>query len=134
MNRETIIVAATLLLSACATGSDYAPTYTYNEFMVINNSKELIQNVTVKSADSDIIFSCESIAPLGVCQDRFTQRRYKERPFSIDWVFGDSVRQTNEVGVEVPAYDSPGVTLRAVLEISPEGAIKAYFKQGSGGR
>ena len=134
MKKVTINVAATLLLSACATGSNYAPTYTYNEFLVINNSKELIQNVTVKSADTDIVFSCESIAPLGICQDRFTRRRYKEGPFSIDWVFGDSVRQTNEVGIQVPGYNSPGIPLRAVLEISPEGAIKAYFKRDSKGR
>ncbi len=97
MNRETIVVAGTLLLSACATGSNYAPTYTYNEFLVINNSQELIQNVTVKSADTDRVLSCESIAPLGICSDRFARRRYKEGAFSIDWVFGGSVRQTNEV-------------------------------------
>lgn len=134
MKKVTINVAAVLLLSACATGSNYAPTYTYNEFRVINNSKELIKNVTVKSADTDSVLQCESIAPLGICQQRFAPRRYKEGPFSIDWVFGDSVRQANEVGVEVPAYNSPGVPLRAVLEISPEGAIKAYFRRDSKGR
>jgi len=134
MKKVTINVAAVLLLSACATGSNYAPTYTYNEFRVINNSKELIKNVTVKSADTDSVLQCESIAPLGICQQRFTPRRYKEGPFSIDWVFGGSVRQTSELGIEVPAYNSPGAPLRAVLEISPQGEIKAYFRRDSKGK
>ena len=134
MKKVTINVAAALLLSACATGSSYAPTYTYNEFRVINNSKALIQNVTVKSADTDRVFQCESIAPLGICQQRFAPRRCKEGPFTIDWVFGDRVRQTNEVGIEVPAYNAPGAPLIAVLEISQEGAIKAYFKRDSKGK
>jgi len=134
MKKVTINVAGALLLSACATGSNYAPTYTYNEFRVINNSKELIKDVTVKSADTDRVLQCDNIAPLGICSDRFAPRRYKEGPFSIDWVFGDSVRQTNEVGIEVPAYNSPGPPLRAVLEISPQGAIKVYFKRDSKGK
>ena len=133
MKKETIIVTVALLLSACATGTNHAPTYTYNEIMVINNSKESIRSLTVTTAESGGIFSCENIAALGVCSDRFTRRRYKEGAFSVDWVFGDSVRQTNEVGVEVPAYSSPGVPLRAVLEISPQGVMSAYFEQNSQG-
>ena len=129
MKKETIIVTVVLLLSACATGTNHAPTYTYNEIMVINNSKESIRSLTVTTAESGGIFSCENIAALGVCSDRFTRRRYKEGAFSVDWVFGDSVRQTNEVGIKVPAYNSPGVPLIFVLEISPEGVMSAYFKQ-----
>lgn len=134
MKKVTINVAAVLLLSACATGSNYAPTYTYNEFRVINNSQELIKNVTVKSADTDSVLQCERIAPLGICQQRFAPRRYKENAFTIDWVFGDSVRQTSEVGIEVPAYNAPGAPLIAVLEISAQGAIRSYFKRDSKGR
>ena len=133
MKKETIIVAVVLLLSACATGTNHAPTYTYNEILVINNSKESIQSLTVTTAESGGIFSCENIAPLGVCSDRFSRRRYKEGAFSVDWAFGDSVRQTNEVGVEVPAYNSSGAPLRAVLEVSPQGAMSAYFEQNSQG-
>ena len=129
MKKETIIVTVVLLLSACATGTNHAPTYTYNEIMVINNSKESIQNLTVTTAESGSIFSCENIAPLGVCSNRFARRRYTQNPFSVDWVFGDSARQTIEVGVKVPAYNSPGVPLRAVLEISEQGDISAYLEQ-----
>jgi hypothetical protein len=131
MKKQTIIVAVALLLSACATGSNHAPTYTYDEIQVINNSKESIRSLTVTTAESGGIFSCENIAPLGVCSDRFTRRRYKEGAFSVDWVFGDSVRQTNEVGIKVPAYNSPGIPLLVVLEISEQGELSAYFKQVS---
>lgn len=134
MSKQTFIAVGALLLSACATGSNYAPTYIYNEFRIINNSKELIQNVSVKSAGSDRVLRCESIAALGFCQQRLAARRYKQGPFTIDWVFGDSVRQTNEVGIDVPAYSSPGIPLILVFSISPEGAIKAYFRRDSKGK
>jgi hypothetical protein len=131
MKKELLIVVFALLLSACATGSNREPSYSYSEFQVINNSNKSIRNLTVRSAESGDVFSCENIAPLGICQERFALRRYKKGAFSVDWVFGDSARQTNEVGIEVPAYNSPGVPLSAVLEISPEGTMSAYFKQES---
>jgi len=129
MKKQTIIAAVALLLSACATGSNHAPTYVYNEIQVINNSKEPIQKLALRTADSGDIFSCENIAALGVCSDRFARRQYKEGVFSVDWVFGGSDRQTNEVGIEVPAYNSPGIPLIVVLEISEQGVLSAYFKQ-----
>jgi hypothetical protein len=134
MKKATIMVAAVVLLSACASGSNYAPTYSYNEFRVINNSQESIRSLSVKTTATDIVLQCESIAPLGICQQRFAPRRYKESAFTIDWVFGDTVRQTSEVAVEVPAYNAPGAPLIAVLEISAQGAIRSYFKRDSKGR
>jgi len=129
MKKQIIIVAVALLVSACATGSNLAPSYTYNEIHVINNSKQPIQNLTLRVADSGEIFSCENIAALGVCSDRFARRKYKEGAFSVDWKIGGSDRQTNEVGIKVPAYNSPGIPLIVVLEISEQGAMSAYFKQ-----
>lgn len=129
MIKGTIFAALVLVLSACATGSDLGPSYTYNEIQVINNSKQSIQNLTLSVAGSGEVFSCENIAPLGVCSDRFARRRYKEGAFTIDWAVGGSDRQTIEVGLEVPAYNSPGIPLIVVLDISEQGALSAYFKQ-----
>ena len=132
MLKKYEVIAISLLLSACATGTDHGPRYSYNEILIINNSKELIQNVTIRSADTDRFFSCDNIAALGICTNRFARRTYKQRPFSVDWVFGDRAQQTVEVTLKVPAYNSPGEPLRGVLEVSPQGAITAYFEQDSG--
>lgn len=134
MMKETIFVAVALLLSACATGTGQGPNYTYNQILIINNSKELIKNVTIRSADADSFFSCDNIAPLGICTNRFGRRPYRQRPFSIEWVFGDRVQQTDVVTLKVPAYDSTGVPLRGVIKISPQGSMSAYFEQNSGWR
>lgn len=134
MKKALMTAAAVVLLSACATGSNYAPTYSYNEFRVINNSQESIGSLSVKAAATDTVLQCERIAPLGICQQRFSPRRYKESALTIYWVFGDSVRQTSEVRIEVPAYSAPGPPLIAVLEISAQGAIRSYFKRDSKGR
>lgn len=133
MKKETLIVVTALLLSACATGSNLGPTYTYEEIEVVNNSKQPISNLTIRVAGSgdgsDRVFSCESIIALGICQQRFSRLRYKEGGFVADWVAGDSGRQTAEIGVEVPAYSSPGVPLSVEFSISPEGVMTAEFKQ-----
>ncbi len=129
MSKKYMIVAVALLLSACATGTDHGPRYTYNEILIVNNSKELIQNVTISSAETGRVFSCDNIAPLGICSNRTGRRPYEESLLQIDWVFGNRARQTDEMMLAVPAYFEPGLPLRGVLEISPQGEISAYFKQ-----
>jgi hypothetical protein len=131
MSKNYIIVVVALLLSACVAGSKYEPNYTYNEILIINNSKELIKDVSISSAATGRSFSCGNIAPLGICLNRMPRRRYKEGPLQIDWVFGNSARQTDEISPAVPAYFQPGLPLRGVLEISPQGEISAYFEQDS---
>jgi hypothetical protein len=131
MLKNYIIVAVALLLSACAAGSKYEPNYTYNEILIVNNSKELIKDVSISSAATGRSFSCGNIAPLGICSNRMAPRRYKKSPLQIDWVFGNSARQTDAISPTVPAYFQPGLPLRAVFEISPQGEISAYFEQDS---
>jgi hypothetical protein len=133
MMKETIIVAVALLLSACATGSNLGPAYVYEEIVVVNNSKQPIRNLTIRVAGSgdgsEKILSCENIIALGICQERFTQRRYKGGGFIVDWVSGDSDRQTADIEAEVSAYSSPGTPLRVVFTISREDVISAYFER-----
>lgn len=135
MMKQTIIVAFALLFSASATAANLGPTYTFEEIEVVNNSKQPIRNLTIRVAGSgdgsDRVFSCENIIALGICQQRFSRLRYKEGGFIVDWVPGDSDRQTAEIGVKVPAYSSPGIPLSVVFSISPEGAMTAKFKQNT---
>jgi hypothetical protein len=131
MLKKFVVIAISLLLAACAGSSDHGPIYTYNEILIINNSRELIQDVTISSAATGRSFGCANIAPLGICSNRMASRRYKESPVQIDWVFGNNARQTDELTLAVPAFFPPGLPLRAVLEISPQGEISAYFDQDS---
>lgn len=116
-----------ILLSACATS--YNPTYYYNEILIINNSRELIRDVTISASETGRQFSCGNVAPLGICSDKFPRRRYEQNPIQINWVFGGRARQTNEFVLGVPATISTGRPLRGVLVISPEGDVSAYFEQ-----
>jgi len=70
MMKYYILLALALLLSACATGSGQGPPYTYNQILIVNNSKELIQEVTISSAAIGSSLSCGNIAPLGICSNR----------------------------------------------------------------
>ena len=100
-----------------------------NEIRVVNNSREMIQQVTVSVLSTGATFSCGNVAPLGICSNRIGKRRYEYNPIKIDWVFGNSAGQTEEFVIEVPAYFSTGVPLRAELAFSPKGELSAYFEQ-----
>lgn len=129
MIKKFSILFPILLLSACASG--YNPIYHYNEVLIINNSRELIQDVTITAKETGRSFSCGNIAPLGICSNKIPQRRYNYKPIQIAWVFGSTARQTEEFVLKVPATMHIGLPLRGVLEISPQGVITAHFEQDS---
>lgn len=127
MMKKYFILIPGLLLSSCATS--YESLYSYNEILIINRSKELIQDVTISAGETNRTFSCGNIAPLGICSDKFPERRYMKSPIRIGWVFGNTSGQSNDFVLEVPATFSTEFPLRGVLEISPQGSISAYFEQ-----
>jgi hypothetical protein len=127
MKKNYLFVILGLLLSSCAIS--YESQYFYNEILVINKSRKLIQDVSVSAEATGRSFSCGNIAPLGICSNKIPQRRYMKSPITIAWVFGNTARQTDEFVLEVPAAMSTEYPLRGVLEISPQGSIWAYFQQ-----
>jgi hypothetical protein len=120
------------LMASCATS--YQPNYSYNEILVVNNSKELIENVTIEVVDSGRVFSCGNIAPLGICSNRFGSRSYQKEPIDVGWTFGNVARKSEAFVVNVPAYFYTGLPLRGVLEINPDGSISPYFEQDTPNR
>jgi len=52
-------------------------------------------------------------------------------PITIAWVFGSIARQIDEFVLEVPATFDSKLSLRGVLEITPDGSISTYFEQTS---
>jgi len=126
--KKLLFPGLALLLTACAS-SGYRPAYTINEIQVINNSREMIRQVTVSVPSTGATFSCGNIAPLGICSTRIGNRRYEYNPIKIDWVFGNTAGQTEDFVIDVPSYFSTGVPLRAELAFSPEGELSAYFDQ-----
>ena len=131
MMKYYILLALVLLLSACATGSGQGPPYTYNQILIVNNSKELIQEVTISSTATGRSFSCGNIAPLGICSNRTGKRHFKEGQFQIDWVFGNNAPRSDQFTLTVPPYFSPGLALQVVLEISAQGEISTHLEQDS---
>jgi len=131
MFNKFILLIGVSLITACASSGNYAPIYTYDEFLVNNNSNQPIPSLKVTFSDSEPGLSCENIAALGICTVRFANRRYMESPFSVDWAFGNNPSRVDELNLKVPAYFTLGPPLRMVLEISPQGEISAHFEKES---
>lgn len=125
--RKLITILVCAGLGACA--AHYKPAYSFNEILIVNNSREVIRDVAISAPDSGRSFGCANIAPLGICSNKFPRRPYRYQPIQIDWVFANQARQTERFVVDVPPTLYTGLVLRGVLEIGPEGEISAYFEQ-----
>lgn len=118
---------AALLVSGRAMA--YQPNYIFNEILVVNNSNETIRNVTLRDEKSGQVYECGDIAPLGICSNRFGKRRYAQNPIQIEWAFGGNTSRVDEFVIQPPAYHVVSISMIAVLEISEQGTIEAYFDQ-----
>lgn len=131
MTKILLLCIAGTALAACVSG--HGSVYYFNEVLIVNNSKESIRDVSISVPATGRRFGCANIAPLGICANKFPRRAYEYRPVRIDWVHGGKPRRSDSFVVDVPPAFSSGQVMRAVIDISPEGAIRAYFQQQNAG-
>jgi hypothetical protein len=128
MQQILIGLSAAILLASCASG--YKPQYHINEIVVVNNSREVVRDVSIRSSASGRMFACGNIAPLGICSDRFPRRNLAEGPVLVEWSLG-GVRGNATLPAEVPASFATGLVVRGVLEINADGSVAGRFEQES---
>jgi hypothetical protein len=121
-------MAAVAALGGCA--STYQPQYSINEIVIVNNSREIIADVTIRSLDSGRVFACGNVAPLGICADRFPPRRLSDGPIQVEWNLGGQ-RGERTLPAEVPATFVTGLKIRGVLEFNSDGTVAGRFEQES---
>lgn len=122
-----MLVGFVLALSACA--SKYRPLHIYYLVEVENNSSEALSDVTVTLTGIDRRIDCGDIAPLRICYQGIGKRRYDYYPIRIDWTSASGTSESREFVIDVPATYATGIPLRAVIDISAEGEMTAYFEQ-----
>ena len=125
--RSLFLSAIACLITACAT--NYQPTYYYNEIRVINNSSQILRNLSIRVPATGGEFSCGNVAPRGLCSNRFGKRKYHYNPIQIEWGYGDNPERTQEFTVPVPATFTLGVSIQGVVEVNDNGEMRAYFEQ-----
>ena len=104
-------------------------TYTYNEIVVLNQSRAPVRDVLISATESDRVFSCGNIAPHGICSNKFRPQSYQGSPIQIAWVIGNGRRHSKTIELELPESFVPELPMRGVLVIDGQGAIKAYLQQ-----
>jgi hypothetical protein len=121
------VVVFGLMSASCATMS--GPTYTYNEVVVLNQSRAPVQDVLISATESGRVFSCGNIAPHGICSNKFRPQPYQGNPLQITWVMGSGRRQSKTIELKLPKSFVTELPMRGVLVIDSQGAIEAYLQQ-----
>ena len=119
------------LSSGCATTG--GPAYSYNELVILNQSRSAVRDVAISSTETGGLFSCGNIAPRGICSNRFPARPYRGSPVQIDWAVGTGTRHSKTIELVPPASFVPELPMRGVLVIGARGGIDAYLQQEAPG-
>ncbi len=129
--RLVSLAGAACLLSACAASK--GPAFSYNEVVIVNQSRTPLSEVAISATTSGRVFSCGSIAPRGICSDRFPPQPYRGEPIRVEWVVGNGASRSETVQLSLPESFVPEVPLRGVLVIGPRGDLSAYLQQDAPG-
>lgn len=129
---KLVVLAACGFIGACASG--YNPAYYFNEVQVVNLSGADIQNVSLRVIDSSKVLSCTEVAKFAMCHDRFGRKRYPQQGIELSWTHVDGSRRSDTPNPHVPAYYSPALALRIVMEIAEDGSVKTFYEQEEPGR
>ena len=90
MNKNLLVALTAAVLAACAT--DYKPVYSYNEILIVKNSKELIRDLSINLTGTGRRFNCANVAPLGICPNEFSRRPCACSPIEVGWTFGNEIQ------------------------------------------
>jgi hypothetical protein len=127
MQMQSLVSAVVLALALSACATDYNPRYRLAEIVVNNNTRDAVQDVTIRAGDR--VFSCGNIAPLGMCSNRLAGYVRQVNVIDVEWTLGNDAQRRESLEARVPATFSVGRPLMGVLDIEPQGVIEASFRQ-----
>ena len=81
LSKNTCVLVLVWLLAGCA--GLQGPTYTYNEVVIINQSRVPVREVIIAATESGKLFSCGNIAPRGICSNEFQPQTYRGDPIQV---------------------------------------------------
>ena len=131
--KKLSILLLSLLTVACVTGG-YNPRYYYNEIQVVNLTGGTIVDVKVQIGESGRTVSCDSVLKNTLCDERFGKRRYPQQGIQLSWTHTDGSQKSQLLTPAISVHYFTAFPLRIMLEISENGAVKAYFQQEEPGR
>ncbi len=130
--KKIYMLIACCFIGACTIG--YNPAYYFNEVQVVNLSEDEIRDVDLRVFDSSKVLNCEQVAKFAMCHDRFGRKPYPQQGIELSWTHADGSRKSDAPNPLVPAYFSPALALRIVMEIAQDGSVKSFYEQDEPGR
>ena len=125
--KSLILILLTLAITACNVG--YNPRYYYNSIKVANLTGETLRNLSVQVGPEGRRLECAEVTDKRLCDERFGRRPYPQALVEISWQDSDGKQSIQQVNPPVPLTLVPSLPIRLMLDIGPDGAIKAYFQQ-----
>jgi hypothetical protein len=127
LGENTCALVLLWLLAGCA--GLQGPAYTYNEIVIVNQSRVPVRDVVIAATESGKLFSCGNIAPRGICSNEFQPQTYRGDPIQVSWVVGDARRRNETIELTLPTSFVAELPMRGVFVISDQGDMSAYLQQ-----
>jgi len=127
--KYVVSLLAATLLAGCATG--YNPTYRFKQVDVVNLAGGPLQNLSWNVVGSGKTMTCSEVTPNRICNDYFAPRRYPRAGIELSWTHVDGERKTEVINPQVEPYFNISIPLSIIIEIQPDGALNAFYRQDS---
>lgn len=115
------------LIAGCA--GSYDPSYRFKQVDVVNLSGGSLENLSWNVVGSGKTMNCSDVGDNQICADYFPQRPYPRAGIELNWTHVDGERKTEVLNPAVPAYFYTGLPLSIFVEIDPDGALNAFYRQ-----
>ena len=92
-----------------------------------NDSKETIENVTLKVTETGKMVSCTLVEPKRYCATGFPQTHYKNTKLSLSWQVSGNYAVTNEVVFTKPAPVDSDISYIAAIKFNSTRGLDAFF-------
>lgn len=126
--KTLLLLALCLMISACATGMNLSPTYSYVKIVAANLTGEDITNLKIEVGPGGKVLKCAEVKNNELCQERINPLVYPQEVVQISYQTADGMQKSTQVDPQFGANLTPDAPLDLMLDIQADGSVDASFK------
>jgi len=127
--KTLMLLALCLTISACATGTNLSPIYSYVKIVAANLTGGTITNLRIQVGPGGKVLECAEVKNNELCQERIHPTLYPQKVVQISYQTADGMQKSTQTDPQFDPNLVPEVPLDLMLNIQADGSIDAFFKE-----